>query len=130
MRKIERTVLAGRVKHEINAVEVDNEESRRLLELRTLESLRPKLSTKFVNKDLSTLDQGLILPGTMGAMKTFGNFIVSFFLTSLLQHSNSRRKPKVLAQVAGLNSARQHAYLKTSFWTRYSPVSVDTTTGP
>jgi transcription initiation factor TFIIF subunit beta len=79
--QLERTVLAGRVKHEINAVEVDNEESRRLLELRTLESLRPKLSTKFLSKDASELGTGFILPGTMGAMKTFGNFIVK---TSLL----------------------------------------------
>jgi hypothetical protein len=60
-------------------VEVDNEESRRLLELRTLESLKPKRSTRFINEDTSALGTGVILPGTMGAMKTFGGFIVWLF---------------------------------------------------
>lgn len=39
--------------------------------------MKPKKTTKFLGKDSSELGEGLILPGTMGAMKTFNTFIVS-----------------------------------------------------
>jgi hypothetical protein len=112
-------------------VEVDNAESRRLLEMRTLDSLKPKKTTKFLGKDSSEVGEGLILPGTMGAMKTFNSFIVSsshpFLLSPILTY---RRKPKVQERVAKLKSTKQHAYPRTSSWTRYSPASAATITGP
>lgn len=65
---------------EINAIEVDNEESRRLLMLRTNESLKPKRTTKYLGKDSSEIGEGLIVPGTFAANKAFNSFIVSFLL--------------------------------------------------
>ena len=73
-------MLAGRIKHEILAKEVENAESEKLRELKILESMRPKRSTKFIEDDPSTLGSGVILPGTIGAMKTFGSFIVRLSL--------------------------------------------------
>ncbi|RQM05217.1 hypothetical protein DH86_00004234, partial [Scytalidium sp. 3C] len=70
-----RTTLVGRIAHEVNCVAVENEESERLLAERTLEAMRPKLGTKFLNEDVSSIGHGFIQPGTVGAMNTFGGFI-------------------------------------------------------
>jgi transcription initiation factor TFIIF subunit beta len=70
-----RTTLAGRVAHEVNCVAVENEESERLLAERTLAAMQPKLGTKFIPDDPSSIASGLIQPGTLGAINTFGGFI-------------------------------------------------------
>lgn len=73
---VERTTLAGRVIHEMNCIAVDNDESKHLLAVRTLEAMRPKLHTKFVSEDLATLGPGFIQPGTIHAQNSFNDFIV------------------------------------------------------
>jgi len=70
-----RTTLAGKVAHEVNCVAMENEESERLLAERTLEAMKPKLGTKFLNEDVSTVGTGFIQPGSVGAMNSFGGFI-------------------------------------------------------
>lgn len=77
----ERTTLAGKVAHEVNCIAVDNEESRYLLEMRTLEAMKPKLGTKFLNEDTSGVGTGFIQPGTVSAMNSMRGFIVSTFPT-------------------------------------------------
>jgi hypothetical protein len=76
---LERTTLSGRVAHEVNCIAVENAESERLIALRTLEAMRPKKFTKFINEDLSTADKGFIQPGTINAQNAFGDFIVCSF---------------------------------------------------
>jgi len=70
-----RTCLAGKVAHEVNAIAVINEESDRLLAMRTLEAMRPKAGTKFLSDDLGDINHTLIQPGTIKASETFGGFI-------------------------------------------------------
>lgn len=72
----ERTTLAGRVKHEVNCIAVDNKESTYLLAQMTQEAMRPKHVTKFVADDLATNSVGYVQPGTIGAMNAFSGFIV------------------------------------------------------
>jgi transcription initiation factor TFIIF subunit beta len=72
---IERTAIAGRVKHEINCIAVVNEESDRILAQRTTEAMKPKRFTKFLNEDLSAITTGFIQPGTIHAQNTFTDFI-------------------------------------------------------
>jgi len=55
---------------------VINEESDRLLAMRTLEAMRPKAGTKFLSDDLGDINHTLIQPGTIKASETFGGFIV------------------------------------------------------
>jgi transcription initiation factor TFIIF subunit beta len=73
----ERTTLAGRVAHEVNSVPVENEEARQLLAMMTMEAMKPKFFTKFVDDDLSGNRAGFIQPGTVAGMNAFGGFIVS-----------------------------------------------------
>lgn len=72
---VERTTIAGRVKHEINCIAVVNEESDRILAQRTTEAMKPKMHTKFMNQDLSAITSGFIQPGTIHAQNTFTDFI-------------------------------------------------------
>jgi transcription initiation factor TFIIF subunit beta len=126
----ERTTLAGRVVHEVNSVPVENEESRRLLAMKTKEAMKPKFFTKFVDEDLSDNRAGFIQPGTVAGMNAFGGFIVSsrdpllsVYILIIL------RKPKGRPLVAGHNLAKLLVCLKTSFWIGYSSASGDITTG-
>lgn len=73
----ERTVLLGKIKHDVNCVPVENEESERIITARTVEAMQPKLHTKFINDDVSGIGNGFIQPGTVGASNAFGGFIVS-----------------------------------------------------
>ncbi|PMD26592.1 hypothetical protein NA56DRAFT_654403 [Hyaloscypha hepaticicola] len=70
-----RTTLAGRVAHEVNCIAVDNPETERLLAMRTLEAMRPKKFTKFINEDLSVISSDFIQPGTISAQNAFQTFI-------------------------------------------------------
>jgi transcription initiation factor TFIIF subunit beta len=72
----ERTTLQGKVAHEVNCIAVQNEESQRILSERTLEAMRPKKHTKFINEDLSITSSGFIHAGTINAQNTFKSFIV------------------------------------------------------
>ena len=111
---------------------MENEESERLLAERTLEAMRPKLGTKFINDDVSGIGNGFIQPGTVGAMNTFGNFIVRALILPNHHPADVCRKPQGRLLLAGdkHNFTRLLVYLKTSFWTRSSTVSEDTITGP
>jgi transcription initiation factor TFIIF subunit beta len=71
-----KTTLAGRVAHEVNCIAVTNPESERLLAQRTIEAMRPKAGTIFLQGDNTKLANGFIEPGTMSAMGAFGGFIV------------------------------------------------------
>ncbi|KAK6584785.1 hypothetical protein PZA11_003009 [Diplocarpon coronariae] len=71
----EKTTLAGKIAHEINCIAVDNQESQRLLAERTLEAMKPKLHTKFLKEDVSTLGPGFIQPGSINAQNSFNTFI-------------------------------------------------------
>ncbi|KAE8444694.1 hypothetical protein EG329_014352 [Mollisiaceae sp. DMI_Dod_QoI] len=70
-----RTAIAGKVAHEVNCIAVINEESERILGQRTLEAMKPKRHTKFLNEDLSVHGTGFIQPGTIHAQNTFTDFI-------------------------------------------------------
>ncbi|PBP26182.1 transcription initiation factor IIF [Diplocarpon rosae] len=70
-----KTTLAGKIAHEINCIAVDNKESQRLLAERTLEAMKPKLHTKFIKEDVSTLGPGFIQPGSINAQNSFNSFI-------------------------------------------------------
>ncbi|PQE04081.1 hypothetical protein CJF31_00003197 [Rutstroemia sp. NJR-2017a BVV2] len=69
-----KTALAGRIVHELNCIAVQNEETQRILAQRTLEAMKPKLGTKFLNEDVEH-GHGFIQPGTIKASETFGGFI-------------------------------------------------------
>ncbi|KAM0180114.1 hypothetical protein ACHAPF_002647 [Botrytis cinerea] len=69
-----RTNLSGRVVHELSCIAVQNEESDRLLAIRTLEAMKPKVGTKFLNEDLD-VGQGFIQPGTIKASDAYRSFI-------------------------------------------------------
>ncbi|KAB8303299.1 hypothetical protein EYC80_004739 [Monilinia laxa] len=69
-----RTTLAGRVVHELSCIAVQNEESDRLLAIRTLEAMKPKVGTKFLNEDID-MGHGFIQPGTIKASDAFNSFI-------------------------------------------------------
>lgn len=84
----ERTTLAGRVAHEVNSVPVENEEARRLLAMMTMEAMKPKFFTKFVEDDLSGNRAGFIQPGTVAGMNAFGGFIVSCHILLPLPRTN------------------------------------------
>lgn len=92
----ERTTLAGRVAHEVNSVPVENEESQRLLAMKTREAMKPKFFTKFVDEDLSDNRAGFIQPGTVAGMNAFGGFIVSILetLLSFIPYTDSPKKTK------------------------------------
>jgi len=54
--------------------------------MRTLEAMRPKRFTKFINEDLSAA-KDFIIPGTVSAQSKFNNFILGcvLLLSSTLQ---------------------------------------------
>lgn len=127
---LERTTLAGRVAHEVNSVPVENEEARRLLAMKTLEAMKPKFHTKFVDEDLSDNRAGFIQPGTVAGMNAFGGFIVSInALLPLTCADFITRKPKAQQLRTGHNLAKLLACLRTSFWIAYSSASEGITTG-
>ncbi|POS84331.1 hypothetical protein EPUL_002413 [Erysiphe pulchra] len=70
-----RTTIAGKVAHEVNCVVVHNEEASRLLAMRTIEAMKPKRHTKFLNQDFSITRKGFIQPGSISAQNTFSGFI-------------------------------------------------------
>lgn len=84
----ERTVLQGKIAHELNCVAVENEESIRLLSQRTLDAMKPKVHTKFINEDLSTIGKGFIQPGAINAQNTFSKFIVCISISYDHHHSH------------------------------------------
>lgn len=63
---------------------MENEEARQLLAMKTLEAMKPKFFTKFVDDDLSSNRAGFIQPGTVAGMNAFGGFIVSSSINALL----------------------------------------------
>ena len=72
---------------------MENEEFRRLRGTKALDAIGPKKTTKFLGA--SEVDEGLILPGTMGAMKTFNTFIVSLLKSNYSGcHSDILQKTK------------------------------------
>jgi transcription initiation factor TFIIF subunit beta len=74
----ERTTLQGKVAHEVNCVPVDNDESQRILSMRTLEAMKPKMHTKFLGaEDVTSVGGGFIQPGTIAAQNQWDAFIVS-----------------------------------------------------
>lgn len=54
-----------------------NEESERILAERTIEAMKPKVGTRFIKGDASSMANGFIQPGTVRAQDAFHNFIVS-----------------------------------------------------
>jgi len=59
-----KTTISGKVTREMNCVAVENAESERILARRTLEAMKPKVGTKFISEDVSTVTNGFIQPGT------------------------------------------------------------------
>jgi hypothetical protein len=120
----ERTTLAGRVAHEVNCVPVDNEESQRMLAIKTLDSMKPKHVTKFVDEDMSEIIPGFIQPGTVGG------FIVS--ITEALAPAHVLtfcRKPTKELLVTDLNSQKLLVCPKMSFLISCSSALLGTNTG-
>jgi transcription initiation factor TFIIF subunit beta len=115
-----RTTLAGKVAHEVNCVAVENEESQRILAERTLEAMRPKRFTKFLNEDVSAAGKGFIQPGTIGAQNTFGGFIVRLMASNSLllaqKYTNAARREQGLLQLVVIvhNCKRRRVCLRTS----------------
>lgn|ERR1700693_5578746 len=58
--------------------------------MRTLEAMRPKKFTKFINEDLSVTSKDFIQPGTISAQNAFQTFIVGLLtlLPSITADSN------------------------------------------
>jgi transcription initiation factor TFIIF subunit beta len=81
--RLERTTLAGRIKHEVNCVAVENQETKYLLQQMTQEAMRPKHVTKFVSDPDATTSNAYIQPGTIGASNAFSSFIVRIIRMSL-----------------------------------------------
>ena len=125
-----RTILAGRVAHEVNCTAVDTEESKRLLILRATEGMRPKSGTKFLKEDVSGVGSGFIQPGSVAASNTFGKFIVRqrVFRRDFPQ-ANVSRKPKEQALGTDRNLAKLLVCLRMSCWTRSLKPSKSSTTG-
>ncbi|RKF77512.1 Transcription initiation factor IIF subunit beta [Golovinomyces cichoracearum] len=71
-----RTTMSGRVAYEVNCIAVHNEEAERLLALRTIEAMKPKRHTTFLNQDISVTGKGFIQPGSISAQNSFSGFIV------------------------------------------------------
>jgi transcription initiation factor TFIIF subunit beta len=91
---LERTAIAGKVAHEVNCIAVINQESERILGQRTLDAMKPKRFTKFLNEDLSALSSGFIQPGTIHAQNTFTDFIVCILVWFSGIVSNTLQKTK------------------------------------
>ena len=127
-----RTTLAGRIAHEVNCVAVENAESERLLAERTLEAMRPKMHTKFIRDGGDSIaGKGFIQPGTIGAQSTFKDFIVRLFQSPMKVILTLYRKPREPPVVTSdHNYKRQPVCRKTIYWTGFSTVSENTTTGP
>jgi transcription initiation factor TFIIF subunit beta len=53
-----------------------NEESERIIAQRTIEAMRPKAGTIFIQGDASGMANGFVQPGTIQAQEAFQNFIV------------------------------------------------------
>jgi transcription initiation factor TFIIF subunit beta len=53
-----------------------NEESERILAQRTIDAMRPKAGTIFIQGDASGMANGFAQPGTLQAQEAFQNFIV------------------------------------------------------
>lgn len=70
-----KTAIAGTIKHEVNCIAVENEETNRILEERTLEAMRPKKHTKYIEEDVNGLSAGYIQAGSLGAVSSFSSFI-------------------------------------------------------
>lgn len=83
---VERTAIAGKVKHEINCVPVENEETKYLLAVMATETMKPKHVTKFINADLESGHAGYVQPGTFGAMNAMQGFIVSNLKSPIFHH--------------------------------------------
>lgn len=71
---LERTTLAGTIKHEVNCIAAINEESNRLIKIMTDEAMAPKRLTKFIDDDVSNL--AYVQPGSIAATKAMESFIV------------------------------------------------------
>lgn len=72
-----KTVLKGTVKHEVNCVPMDNEETRRIIALRTAEAMRAKTGTYKLTGAQNDITNTFNNPGTVQADKLFKGFIVS-----------------------------------------------------
>jgi hypothetical protein len=128
---LERTTLAGRVKHEVNCIAVDNTETAHLLAIMTQEAMKPKNLTKFIPDEISSNNPSYIQPGTISAMNTFGGFIVRLLYSNMRTVLTSDlREQSLPLEATDHSSSNILVYLKMSFLIRYSTVSEDTTTGP
>lgn len=74
-----KTTLAGRIVHEVNCVPVVNAESERILANRTIEAMKPKAGTIFIQGNAGSMTNGFIQPGTVKDIGAFGGFIVCIF---------------------------------------------------
>jgi transcription initiation factor TFIIF subunit beta len=68
-----KTTLAGKVKHEVNCVAVDNAESAYLMAVRTMEAMKPKTTTLHATNESARF----VEMGTVRDQDVFGGFIVS-----------------------------------------------------
>jgi len=95
---IEKTKLAGTVRHELNCVAIENDDTKRILAERTIQAMKPKAGTIFMPGE-ATRDGHFIQPGTVLAQGAFGGFIVCLLeemtrmrLTSTEKHWHRQRK--------------------------------------
>jgi transcription initiation factor TFIIF subunit beta len=94
--------------------------TQRILAERTLEAMRPKRFTKFLNEDVSAAGKGFIQPGTIGAQNTFGGFIVRLMASNPLilaqKYTNAARREQGLLQLVVIvhNCKRRRVCLRTS----------------
>lgn len=73
----EKTSLAGRFRREVLCAPVDNEETRHILDVRAMESLKAKKLTTVLGAKKGLEGKGIIHAGTTAA--NFSSFIVRYF---------------------------------------------------
>lgn len=71
-----KTAIAGRIRHELACLPMDNAETERILTLRAVEAMKPKAQTTIINS-LPRGPNGIIHAGTQRAHEAFEGFIKS-----------------------------------------------------
>ena len=77
---LEKTTIAGRIKHEVSCTPLPNAETDHLLQVRAMEAMKPKAQTTILGS-LPYGPDGIIHAGTQRAHEAFEGFIVREFWT-------------------------------------------------
>jgi transcription initiation factor TFIIF subunit beta len=128
-----KTAIAGRIRHELAGVALNNIETETIVRREREEAMKPKAETDIVNVR-SINPERILQAGTQGAHDAFDGFIVSLCIPFLLPHTsltiepNRKRLPK-WKRPSGWRT-RRRGWPRTSCSTRSTAASASTRTGP